>query len=285
MAAKPKLTPEQWSDVRKHWEGDPREGYAWLVDALSLPVSAPAVRKVAIRDAWAKPTPGAAKVKKPSEQARPVAVSMVSKVSLGNHAKVSETIEAETFSDDAVDGDIEDEVRSLGGRPTLYKPEYAERAYKLCLLGATDKEIADYFEVSVPTITQWKRSKPGFLSSIREGKIHADTEVAFSAFKSATGQHFLEEDRVVGEEVVTLRKQLPPDATAQRMWLFNRRPKEWKAAVEQKQDVNINVFPPKETLDGIFERVLSEAKQRDAVIEGRWERLGLVNDGWSIDGD
>lgn len=54
MAAKPKLTPEQWADVRRHWEGDPRDGYAWLVDELALPVSAPAVRKAALRDQWAK---------------------------------------------------------------------------------------------------------------------------------------------------------------------------------------------------------------------------------------
>jgi len=54
MAAKPKLTPEQWADVRSHWELDPRDGYAWLVDELSLPVSAPAVRKAALRDGWTK---------------------------------------------------------------------------------------------------------------------------------------------------------------------------------------------------------------------------------------
>jgi hypothetical protein len=31
------------------------------------------------------------------------------------------------------------------GRPTKYKEEYNEQAYKLCLLGATDKELADFF--------------------------------------------------------------------------------------------------------------------------------------------
>ena len=50
MAAKPKLTPEQWADVRNHWERDPRDGYSWLVDELGLPVSAPGVRKTALRD-------------------------------------------------------------------------------------------------------------------------------------------------------------------------------------------------------------------------------------------
>jgi len=54
MAAKPKLTPEQWADVKHHWEHDPRDGYFWLVDELGLPVSAPAVRKTAQRDGWHK---------------------------------------------------------------------------------------------------------------------------------------------------------------------------------------------------------------------------------------
>ena len=31
------------------------------------------------------------------------------------------------------------------GRPTKYKPEYSAQAQKLCLLGATDAEMADFF--------------------------------------------------------------------------------------------------------------------------------------------
>lgn len=36
----------------------------------------------------------------------------------------------------------------MAGRPTKYKKEYDDQAFKLCLLGATDKEIADFFEVN-----------------------------------------------------------------------------------------------------------------------------------------
>lgn len=54
MAARPKLTPEQWADVRSHWEKDPRGGYSWIVEELGLPVSVPGVRKTALRDGWAK---------------------------------------------------------------------------------------------------------------------------------------------------------------------------------------------------------------------------------------
>ena len=32
------------------------------------------------------------------------------------------------------------------GAPTLYKQEYDKQAYKLCLLGATDKDLGDFFE-------------------------------------------------------------------------------------------------------------------------------------------
>ena len=32
------------------------------------------------------------------------------------------------------------------GRPTLYKPEFADQAHKLCLMHATNQELADCFE-------------------------------------------------------------------------------------------------------------------------------------------
>lgn len=64
MAAKPKLTPEEWAEARKHWENDSREGYAWLIAELELPVSGPAVRKAALRDGWTK-AEGAVAAEKP----------------------------------------------------------------------------------------------------------------------------------------------------------------------------------------------------------------------------
>jgi hypothetical protein len=39
-------------------------------------------------------------------------------------------------------------VKKEAGRPTKYKSEYPEQTFKLCLLGATDKEIANIFEVN-----------------------------------------------------------------------------------------------------------------------------------------
>lgn len=44
-----------------------------------------------------------------------------------------------------------------GGRPTKYKEEYTAQARKLCLLGHTDKDLADFFEVTFQTINNWKQ--------------------------------------------------------------------------------------------------------------------------------
>jgi len=42
------------------------------------------------------------------------------------------------------------------GRPTKYLSEYNEQVEKLCKLGATDKQLADFFNVTEKTINNWK---------------------------------------------------------------------------------------------------------------------------------
>jgi len=41
-------------------------------------------------------------------------------------------------------------------------------------------------------------------------------------------------------------------------------------------EINLNVFPAKEVLDGIYARALEEAAKRDQMLIGRRERLGIV---------
>ena len=73
------------------------------------------------------------------------------------------------------------------GRPSLYREEFAEQARKLCLLGATDQELADFFEIDVRTIYDWKRTKPEFSQAIARGKMLADAEVAAKLYERACG--------------------------------------------------------------------------------------------------
>ncbi|PHM57014.1 terminase [Xenorhabdus sp. KK7.4] len=80
-------------------------------------------------------------------------------------------------------------------RPTKYQEAYAEQARKLCLLGYTDKELADFFEVSESTLNNWKHDHPGFLESLKKGKQVADGEVAAKLFHRATGYEHAEDDK------------------------------------------------------------------------------------------
>ena len=53
------------------------------------------------------------------------------------------------------------------GRPSKYKAEFAKQAAKLCRLGATDVELASFFNVSINTIDNWKARHPEFMGSLR----------------------------------------------------------------------------------------------------------------------
>lgn len=76
----PSLDHDDFELIRTTWETDPREDYAWLVEAMGLDVSAPAVRKTAMRDGWTKCGPAVAAPAKDK-------VSQPPKVSKRNHQR------------------------------------------------------------------------------------------------------------------------------------------------------------------------------------------------------
>jgi len=110
------------------------------------------------------------------------------------------------------------------GRPTAYKPEYNEQVYKLCLLGATDTEIADFFDIAESTLNNWKIEYPEFMESIKSGKHKADSTVAESLYKRANGYEHEDVDIKMydGNIIETkLIKHYPPDTTAAIFQLMN----------------------------------------------------------------
>lgn len=117
------------------------------------------------------------------------------------------------------------------GRPTKYKPEYDEQAYKLCLLGHTDAELAAFFEVSEATINNWKIDFPSFLESIKKGKEISDGEVVQALYKSALGYSHPDVDiKVIDGQIVEteLTKHHPPNPTSMIFWLKNRQSGKWR---------------------------------------------------------
>ena len=126
------------------------------------------------------------------------------------------------------------------GRPSKYKEEYAEQARKLCLLGATDAKLADFFEVDEATINRWKHDFPEFCKSLKAGKMQADAEVAESLFNRARGYVAPDLDIKMyeGQIIETpYMKHYPPDATSMIFWLKNRQPDLWR---EKREAVEVN---------------------------------------------
>jgi hypothetical protein len=111
------------------------------------------------------------------------------------------------------------------GAPTKYKPEYAEQARKLCLLGYTDVQLAEFYGVCEATIYNWKKEHPDFLESMNKGKAIADSEVAASLYERATGYSHPDThiSNYQGEVTKTdIVKHYPPDTAAAFIWLKNR---------------------------------------------------------------
>src|SRR5215213_3398037 len=124
-----------------------------------------------------------------------------------------------------------------GGRPTLYKPEYAAQAEKACQAGFTDQELADLFGVSVSTINAWKTRHVDFLQALKGGKSEADDRVERALYHRAVGcSHEVEKPMVVDKDVriVTYTERMPPDTTACIFWPKNRKPEEWRDKVVQE---------------------------------------------------
>ena len=135
-------------------------------------------------------------------------------------------------------------------RPSKYKAEYVAQAEKLCALGATDVQLADFFGVTESTIYEWKKSHIKFSEALKVSKVAADTKVERSLYERARG-YSCPEDKVFCSNgdvtVVPTTKHYPPDTTACIFWLKNRKPDDWR----DLRNVNIEIMTDQERMDRI----------------------------------
>jgi hypothetical protein len=149
-------------------------------------------------------------------------------------------------------------MEGVVGRPTKYKDEYVEQVRKLCLLGATNEQIANFFSISTSTLHEWRQEHEEFSSALKEGKMLADAEVADSLFQRAKGYSCPDLDIKMyeGEIIETpYTKHYPPDATSAIFWLKNRQPELWRDKRE---------FIETESNNEIEIRVVRVSKNKDA---------------------
>lgn len=125
------------------------------------------------------------------------------------------------------------------GRPSKYKREYAEQAYKFCLLGADDARLAQLFDVAESTINKWKLEHSEFSESIKKGKEIADAEIAHALYHRAKGYShqavkiFNNNGEIITEPYI---EHYPPDTGAAMAWLKNRQPQQWR----DRQEIGID---------------------------------------------
>lgn len=122
-----------------------------------------------------------------------------------------------------------------GGRPTKYDPNLLPQIEKICTLyGSTDQQLAQFLEVDVTTIDEWKIAYPEFFRVLKNGKRkYDDANVEASLAKRASGFMRTVERLHEGVPVACL-EEVPPDTTACIFWLKNRQSKDWRDKQEHE---------------------------------------------------
>lgn len=120
------------------------------------------------------------------------------------------------------------------GHPTKYDPKTTPQIVKeMCEKGLINTEIAQLLGITVTTFYEWQNKYPDLAKSIKAGKNVIDDKVAqalYNRTKSTMYTETTKERNAEGKMVITkkVKKYLPSDVTAQRFWLNNRRPKEYR---------------------------------------------------------
>lgn len=150
------------------------------------------------------------------------------------------------------------------GRPTDYRPEYDAQAAKLCELGATNADLAHFFEVSERTIERWQVRNESFAIASRVGKEHADEKVKVAFYKLAKGYEYDEEYIDKRGVKQTRRVVVPPNAMAATKWLAVRGNKEFaeKTQVEHSGAIATK-FDPKDLTDEQMARYVAFMESLD----------------------
>jgi hypothetical protein len=119
------------------------------------------------------------------------------------------------------------------GRKTKFLPDMLHEVECLSRLGATNEEIARFYQVDLGTIEVWLRNNPEFYEARKKGGIIADNKIATSLYRNAKGYEYTRvETTYDANGLATGSKRITADVrgdtTAQIFWLTNRQPDYWK---------------------------------------------------------
>jgi hypothetical protein len=109
----------------------------------------------------------------------------------------------------------------------------ATQIEKLCMLGATDAEVAAFFDVSDQVLNRWRVQSELIAKVLKIGKVPSDHRVERSLFDRAVGC-----ERAMVKVFFNPRtgqvvehhymEKYPPDPLSCIFWLKNRKPDSWR---------------------------------------------------------
>lgn len=120
--------------------------------------------------------------------------------------------------------------RRKTGNKSPFTNKMLEDVVMLTKLGATDVQLAAFFNVHKDTILNWKK-KEDFNQARLEGGLQADMRVVASLFKRAIGFEYEEVEAIrnkSGDWVTKVTKKYQvPETKAIQLWLGTRQRDQW----------------------------------------------------------
>jgi hypothetical protein len=152
-----------------------------------------------------------------------------------------------------------------GGRPTKYKPEYAEIARKLCAqCGFIDLQLAQWFKVNIDTIYQWKIKHPEFAEALKVGKAETDDLIERATVAHIAGYYVTVDEMDRFGNVKQMQKWIPGNPHAGMKWLAARRPEQYRERKEDKQVLSMD-----DAFLRFLEQMDEELKREKALLAPR----------------
>lgn len=121
------------------------------------------------------------------------------------------------------------------GRPTRYRPEYANQARQAYALGACDEDIARFFEIDISTFYRWRHRHADFAAACVIGREHADNRVEMSLYQRAIGYDYTAERAFMFSTwtdpvIARFTRRVLGDPRTALQWLRLRRGEAWRGS-------------------------------------------------------
>ena len=122
--------------------------------------------------------------------------------------------------------------------------ETDELIFNYSLLGARTEDLCKYFNINNTTLYDWFRKYPQAQAAFDRGKDEADSKVARSLYKRATGYTVKRTVHAVFQGQITdtmeIEEEIIPDPSACKYWLSTRQRQKWADNQYQQVQVGLN---------------------------------------------